>query len=156
MFSKIELVILSYRASSSPSDELRIVLYCEFLDFSILRKLPTAKIVRRCRWKIPWYRASRRAFLSSTTSTWDVTDDWCGIDRFRAGIERELWWNSTSAWGLRRLRTPEGAEERFKLFVVTSEAIRWNGVELLFKFVATISIKTERFLENCRSVEFET
>lgn len=74
MISKIELVILSYRASSSPSDELRIVLYCEFRDFSILRKLPTAKIVRRWRWKIPWYKASRRAFLSSTTSTWDVTD----------------------------------------------------------------------------------
>lgn len=64
---------------------LLIVLYCELRDFNILKKLPTAKIVLRWRWKIPWYKASRRAFRSSTTSTWDVTEAWCGTERFRAG-----------------------------------------------------------------------
>jgi len=44
-------VFRSYLTSSmsSPSEELRIVLYCELRLRSIRRKLPTAKIVRRCR-----------------------------------------------------------------------------------------------------------
>ena len=71
-----------YRVFSS-SLELLIELYCEFRDLSILKKLPIAKIVLRWRWKIPWYRASRKAFLSSATSTCEVTDDWCDNTRAR-------------------------------------------------------------------------
>lgn len=68
---------LFYLVSSSPSDELRIVLYCELRVRSIRKKLPTANMVRLWRWKIPWYKASRSAFLSSTmTSTCDVIDVW--------------------------------------------------------------------------------
>lgn len=69
----------SYLTSSmsSPSDELLIVLYCELRLRSIRRKLPTAKMVRRCRWNIPWYKASLSVFRSST-STDDVSDVWCG------------------------------------------------------------------------------
>lgn len=72
-----------YRGSSSPSpspsDELLMELYCEFLLFSIRRKLPIAKIVRRWRWKMPWYNASRRARRSSLTSIDEVKEFWCGI-----------------------------------------------------------------------------
>jgi len=42
-----ERKILSYRPSSSPSDELRIVLYAELRLRNIRKKLPTANIVRR-------------------------------------------------------------------------------------------------------------
>lgn len=41
--------LILYLGSSSPSDALRIVLYCELRDFSIRMKLPMAKMVRRCR-----------------------------------------------------------------------------------------------------------
>lgn len=52
------LLRMIYLVSSSPSELLRMVLYCEFRVRNIRRKLPTAKIVRRWRWKIPWYNAS--------------------------------------------------------------------------------------------------
>lgn len=73
-----------YLVSSSPSELLRIVLYCELRLRNIRKKLPTANIVRRWRWNMPWYNASRSALRSSTISTWDVIDDWWLIERLLA------------------------------------------------------------------------
>lgn len=82
-----------YRVSSSKSDELLIVLYWELRVFNILKKLPTAKMVRRWRWKMPWYNASRSAFRSSTTSICDDFDVWCVSVLLRSNVRPGKIWN---------------------------------------------------------------